>query len=82
MDNETTTEDFRMKLKSLLDEYGKSINSDGVFVTGYAIVAEFFDGNGDYWSTTIYEDKVPVWHITGLMQHALENDFGQEEGEE
>lgn len=82
MSTENIVDDFRTKLKSLLDEYGKSISSDGVFVTGYAIVAEFFDGNGDYWSTTVYEDKVPVWHITGLMQHALENDFGQEEGEE
>lgn len=82
MSEEDVQQQFSLKLKDLLDEYGKTIHEDGAFTTAYVLVAEFFDGNGQYWSSTIYEDKVPVWHVTGLMQHALENDFGQEEGEE
>jgi hypothetical protein len=75
-------EDFKLELKKLLDNYGKVIHEDGAFCTSYYLVAEWFDGDGEYWSNTVYEDKVPVWHVTGLVQHSLENDFNQEVAEE
>ena len=64
---------FRNKLKDLLDEYGHTFHQD---------TAEFFDGDGQWWASTIFDDKSPVWHVTGLIQHALENDFNDEEEEE
>lgn len=75
-------QEFKTKLKNLLDDYGKVIHEDGAFCTSYFLVAEWFDGDGAYWSHSEYEDKVPVWHITGLIQHSLENDFNTEEEEE
>lgn len=76
-----TEESFKDQLKNLLDDYGKTIHEDGAFCTAYFLVAEWFDGDGSYWSRSEYEDKVPVWHITGLVQHSLENDFNIEEEE-
>jgi hypothetical protein len=73
---------FRSKLKDLLDEYGHTFHQDGAFCTTYFVTAEFFDGDGQYWASTIFDDKSPIWHVTGLIQHALENDFTEEEEEE
>lgn len=77
-----TEEDFKIQLKELLDKYGKVIHEDGAFCTSYFLVAEWFDGDGQWWSHSVYEDKVPIWHITGLIQHSLEQDFVEEEEEE
>lgn len=82
MDEDKNLAEFRLKLKGLLDEYGKTFHQDGAFVTAYALVAEFFDGDGQYWSSTIHDDKCPIWHVTGLIQHALENDFIEDEEED
>jgi hypothetical protein len=74
---------FRGKLKDLLDEYGKTLHEDGAMCTTFFVTAEFFDGDGKYWASTFYnDDSTPVWRITGLVQHALENDFTDEEGDE
>jgi len=70
---------FRNKLKDLLDEYGKSLHEDGAMCTIFFVTAEFFDGDGKYWSSTLYNDDAPIWRVTGLVQHALENDFTEEE---
>ena len=70
---------FRNKLKDLLDEYGKSLHEDGAMCTIFFVTAEFFDGDGKYWSSTLYNDDSPIWRVTGLVQHALENDFNDEE---
>jgi hypothetical protein len=73
---------FKSKLKGLLDEYGSSIHQDGAFCTTYFITSEFFDGDGQYWASTFYDTNSPMWRVTGLVQHALENDFLSDEGDE
>lgn len=67
-------EEFKNKLQALLDEYGKNFHKDGAFCTSYFVTSEFFDGGGQYWASTFYSDS-PSWRITGLVQHALDNDF-------
>lgn len=79
MDEET----FKEKLKNLLDEYGLANSDDGSMCTTFFLVAEYFDSNGDYWAKSFFtEDGVPVWRVTGLIQHAIENDFIQEDEDE
>ena len=75
-------QDFKKKLRALLDKYGSTQHKDGAFCTAYFVTAEFFDGDGQYWGSTFYDDTVPVWRTTGLVQHALENDFDTEGDEE
>jgi hypothetical protein len=70
--------EFEERLQSLLDEYGKASSKDGAFCTTYFLVAEFFDADGKYWASTVYDEKSPQWRVTGLVQHALENDFTNE----
>lgn len=82
MDDEERLTIFRIKLKDLLDQFGSSFHKDGAFCTTYFLTAEFFDGDGQYWASTIYDDKSPSWRISGLVQHALENDFVEELEEE
>lgn len=77
MDEET----FRSELQGLLDKYGKTLQKDGAFCTTYFITSEFFDGNGEYWATTFFSES-PIWRISGLVQHALENDLIVEMEEE
>lgn len=69
---------FRVKFQDLLDEFGKFFHVDGAFCTTYFVTAEYFDGDGKYWASTIFDEKSPMWRITGLIQHALENDFIEE----
>jgi len=75
------SESFVQKIQTLLDEYGKTEHEDGSMCTTFFLTAEFIDGNGQYFANTFYSsDGTPIWRITGLVQHALENDF-TEEGE-
>lgn len=74
-------EKFKQKLQSLLDEYGKTLHEDGAFCTTYFITSEFFDGNGEYWNATFFSNG-PIWRVSGLVQHALENDITTESEEE
>jgi hypothetical protein len=77
-----TYEEFVQKLRTLLDEYGKSEHKDGAMCTTFFLTAEFFDGSGQYFASTFFnQDDTPVWRITGLVQHALENDFTTAEEE-
>lgn len=79
MDEET----FKQKLKDLLDSYGTSNSENGSMCTTYFLVAEYFDAEGDYWAKSFFtEDGIPTWRVTGLVQHAIENDFISEEGDE
>lgn len=72
--------EFNKKLQTLLDEYGKTEHKDGAMCTTFFLTAEFIDGNGEYFANTFYSsDGTPLWRITGLVQHALENDFTEEE---
>ena len=69
-------EEFTKKLIQLLDEYGKAEHKHGAMCTTFFLTAEFFDGDGQYFAKTFFNtDGTPVWRITGLVQHALENDF-------
>lgn len=77
-----TEAEFKDKLQALLDQYGKSQHEDGAFCTTFFITAEFFDGDGKYWASTFYDDKSPIWRVTGIVQHALDNDFNDEEEED
>ena len=79
---EQAVENFKNSLKDLLDKFGSEMHKDGAFCTTYFITAEFFDGDGQYWASTFYDDKQPIWHTTGLVQHALENDLVVVEEEE
>lgn len=74
-------EEFKLKLQALLDEYGKTLHKDGAFCTAYFVTSEFFDGNGEYWSYTAFNDG-PIWRITGLVNYAIENDLVTESEEE
>ena len=75
-------EQFIQKLQTLLDEYGKLEHKDGSICTTFFLTAEFIDGDGNYFANTFYnQDGTPTWRITGLVQHALENDFTQTEEE-
>ena len=71
-------EEFKNKLQALFDEYGKTLHKDGAFCTTYFVTSEFFDGSGEYWASTFYSDS-PIWRISGLVQHALDNDLQDEE---
>lgn len=71
---------FTEELRELLDRYGKTQHQDGAYCTIFFVTAEFIDANGEYFAKTFFnEDGTPVWRITGLVQHALENDFTIEE---
>ena len=71
---------FLEKLQTLLDEYGQTEHKDGAMCTTFFLTAEFIDGDGNYFANTFYNtDGTPIWRITGLVQHALENDFMEDE---
>lgn len=69
-------DEFIQKLRTLLDEYGQSEHKDGAMCTTFFLTAEFIGSDGQYFANTFYnQDGTPLWRITGLVQHALENDF-------
>lgn len=74
------SDQFTEDLRKLLDKYGKTEHKDGAYCTIFFVTAEFIDGDGNYFAKTFYNtDGTPIWRITGLVQHALENDFIIEE---
>ena len=74
--------EFKLRVKTLLDEYSNTFTGNGAFCTTWFLTAEFFDGDGQYWSATSYEPESPIWRVTGLVDHARSNDITNEEEED
>lgn len=64
------------------DNSREVVNAEGAFCTGYFLTAEFVDGNGEYYTWTMYDQTIPPWRIEGLVNYALNNELYTTEEEE
>jgi len=63
-------------LKGWLQDNSKSfVSEDGAFCTSYIMIAEYMDGNGQFYSFTLKDPASPVWRLRGLLEYARENDL-------
>lgn len=63
-------------LRSALQEHLPNDGDDLGVLTGYVVVAQWSDGEGDIWLTKtagdINDDGPPTWTVKGWLYHALE----------
>ena len=72
---------FQEELLNLISNYTKClVNNDGALCTNYVFMAEFVDGDGQFWTLTAKEDSAPIWRTKGLINYILEQDFTTEKG--
>jgi hypothetical protein len=69
-------EDAETVLKAWLEDNAKSfVSKEGAFCTSYLMVAEYMDGNGQFYSFTLTDPTSPLWRLRGLLEYARENDL-------
>jgi hypothetical protein len=74
--------DLQSEIKHLLESNSKElVSAEGAFCTGYFLVAEFVDSNGEYYSYSTQDPTMPAWRIEGLVNYELTREE-TEEGED
>jgi len=68
-DDQTPQEAIR-QFRDALDNLGKFLHHDGAMLTGWALVCEWMDGDGDIWMSAHADAGTPPWRAYGLMAYA------------
>lgn len=74
------TEDFQTpseaihQFREALDNLGKFLHYDGAILTGWALVCEWMDGEGDVWMSAHADKDTPPWRAHGLMAYAMKQE--------
>lgn len=58
---------------SLLRAVSQAVFPEGALCTGWVLVSEWVDVDGEHWTYTARDDNNPVWRHEGLLQHVLNN---------
>ena len=59
-------------MEDVLHSMGKDVFPEGAMCTGWVIVSEWMDAEGDFWTYVGRDDRNPPWRHHGLMSWALE----------
>lgn len=71
------------KVRNFIEENSKEVvTAEGAFCVGYFLTAEFMDGNGEYYTWTVFDESVPPWRIEGLVNYTLQKELYPEEEDE
>lgn len=62
--------DAEMKIEAAIRAYDAEVESGNALLTGWVIVAEWVDGNGDPNLTAFAREGMPSWRINGLLEAA------------
>jgi hypothetical protein len=65
------------KLRNNLQEHLLDEDDDLGVLTGYVVIAQWSDGDGDEWfsrtAATINDEPAAVWTVKGWLTHALDS---------
>ena len=51
-----------------------TIDKDGAICTNYVVIAEYVDGNGEWYSLLLKDNSIPSWRTEGLVNHVMAQD--------
>ena len=54
-------------LEQAIINYEKTVEGEGAILTGWVLVAEFIDHNGDPMLSSYARSGMPYWRITGMI---------------
>jgi hypothetical protein len=57
----------------LLDAIRRVVFPEGALCTGWVLVTEWVDLDGQHWTYTAKDSNNPIWRHEGLLQHVLNN---------
>ena len=60
-------------MEDLLVGMSKDAFPEGAMCTGWVIVSEWMDADGQFWTFTGADDRNPPWRHLGLIYHVLES---------
>ena len=69
LDEQTPSEAIR-QFRDALDNLGKFLHHEGALLTGWALVCEWMDADGDVWMSSHADSGTPPWRAFGLMAYA------------
>ena len=46
------------------------LDKEGALNTGWILVSEWMDSNGNFWFSTHSEPEMPIWRLNGMLVHA------------
>jgi len=61
-------------IEHVLAEIRKNAFKGGALCTGWIVISEWLDADGDYWTHVERDDRNPPWRHQGLLQHALDEE--------
>lgn len=62
--------DAETQIEQAIMAYEKEAGGDGALLTGWVVVAEWVDGNGDPNLTAFARERMPHWRINALLEEA------------
>lgn len=62
--------DAETLIENAIKAYDKETDGDGALLTGWVIVAEWVDSNGDPNLTAFARQRMPYWRIQALLDEA------------
>lgn len=68
-------------IEDMLVGIGRNTFPEGAICTGWVIVSEWMDADGQYWTFCAVDDRNPPWRHKGLISYVLERG-GYEYGED
>ena len=61
-------------IEDMLVGIGRNTFPEGAMCTGWVIVSEWMDADGQYWTFCAVDDRNPPWRHKGLISYVLERE--------
>lgn len=71
--------DAETRIEMAIKAYDKETGGDGALLTGWVIVAEWIDENGDPSLTAFARERMPYWRIDALLDAASDEILYQDD---
>lgn len=62
--------DAETLIENAIKSYDKETGGDGALLTGWVVIAEWIDSNGDANLTAFARERMPHWRINALLEEA------------
>lgn len=69
----------REHIHHVLAEEGSKAIDRPAFLTGWTVVCEWQDSNGERWLSKSYSDSLARWHADGMLHEALYGNWPEDD---